>query len=105
MLGQWLHPNRQFTDESAAAGDNRLGQLAMLAGINDVNAAAEHREGLAVSVQRALMRLAVDAAGQPADHGEAFGGELEAQSLGHSAADVAGGARADDRDTGRVVKV
>ena len=80
--------------------DNRLGQLAMLRRIDDVDAASEHRERLAVRVERALMRLAVDAARQPADDGEAFGGELEAEPLRHPAADIAGGARADDCDTG-----
>jgi len=48
------------------------------------------------------MRLAVDSTGQAADHGEALGGKLEAETLRHPAADVAGGARADDRDTSGV---
>ncbi len=44
------------------------------------------------------MRLAVDSARQPADDGEALGGQLEAEPMRHPAPDIAGRARADDSD-------
>src|SRR6202035_5271029 len=53
----------------------------------------------AMAVEGALMRLAVDSACQPADDGEALGGQLEAEPLRHPAADIAGRAGANDRDT------
>src|SRR6202041_1542620 len=78
--------------------DDRLGQLAMLRGVDDVDATSEHSERFAVSVEGTLMRLAVDAAREPAHESEPFGGELEAEPLRHPAADVAGRARTDDCD-------
>ena len=96
VLGHRWRSDRQFADDRAAALDNRLGQFAMLGRVDDVDAASHHGERFAVSVERTLMRLAVDSARQTAHDGEALGRQLEAEPLRHPAAGVAGSARADD---------
>src|SRR5208283_4740820 len=98
ILRQRLHSNRELAYQRTAGCDNRLGQLAMLGGINDVDAASQHRDGLAVRVEGTLMRLAVDSAREAAHDAEALGGELEAEPIRHPPPDIAGRASADDRD-------
>ena len=88
-------------DHAGEYGAARIyeGQLAVLGRIDDVDAASQHGNRCAASVEGPLMRLAVDSARQPADDGKALGRELKAQPLRHSAPDIAARARADDRDT------
>src|SRR5580658_4862119 len=74
----------------------------MFGRVNDIDAASQHGERLAMSVEGPLMRFAVDSSRQTADDGEALGRQLEAEPLRHPASDIAGGARADYRDTGAV---
>src|SRR6202044_168232 len=87
VLSERLRSNGQLADQCAAAGDNALSQLAMFGRVDDVDAASQHGERLAVSVEGPLMRFAVDSSRQPADDGEALGRELETEPLRPSAPD------------------
>ena len=60
----------------------------MLRRIDDVYSRAHHGDGTAARVQRALVRLGIDAAGESADHGEPLGGEFQAESTRHALAGV-----------------
>src|SRR6266446_103811 len=74
----------------------------MLRRIDNVHPAPQHRESLAVGVERTLMRLAVNPARQPAYYGESLGRKLEPKPLRHPAPDITRRARPNNRNTIRI---
>ena len=83
-------------DEPALADSSR--ELGVRRRIVAVDPAAEHRNGEAAGLERAAMRLAVDAAGEAADDDEPRRGELAAEAARDVGAVRRARASADDRD-------
>ena len=82
----------ELADERAAL-DDALGERAMLGRIDDVDAAAEHRDGDAAAFERAAMRRGIDAARHAADDGDLAAREIGAQPARHFEARTATRAR------------
>ena len=68
-----------YSDDDQARAAISPGQLAMRGRVVAVDAAAEHRDVTPARLERAAMRLAVDAARQPADDHKPGGRELAAE--------------------------
>ena len=77
---------------------DRIGQLDVLARIDVVMAAGQHRDGAGRKAR--AMGARVDAAREPGDDGQARGAEIAREPLGEAQARGRGVARADDRHRG-----
>ena len=67
-------------------------------GIDDIDAAAEHRDGIAAAGERALVGGGIDAARHAADDGESGVGEVAGEAFGDGEAVGRGTAGADDAE-------
>jgi surface antigen len=94
----------KLADYGAAAFDDRLGELAMLRRIDDIDTASHDSDSSASAVEGSLMRRAIDSSREAAYDREAFGGQLHPQAMGHSQAGLARGTRAHDCEASLVVQ-
>ena len=97
--GCGLDPGCVLGDDQAGGGDPGS-QLRVRRGIVAVDTAAEHGDRRAAALERAAVRLAVDAARETADHDEPGRRKLAAEHPRDLRAVPRAGARADDRDRG-----
>jgi hypothetical protein len=90
-----LGADRHLGDDGAPLGNERH-EIAVLLGIDDVDAAGDDRDG--ASGERSLVRRRVDAAGESRDDDEAASAQLQRQVAGETPAIGRGVPRADHRD-------
>ena len=79
---------------------NLFRQPRVLLGIDDVDAGAEHGDGLAFGRDGAAMAGGIDSAGHPTDNDQSLGRKVAGQTLGHAGSVGRGMARSDDRNAG-----
>ena len=91
---------RKFADQRAAQFEDLLAELAIFAGIDDIDAGAEDGDGASAGLHGSLVGDGVDAAGHAADDDQAAVGEVLREPLGHAEAVGRGVAGADDGDGG-----
>ncbi len=93
----WRAVQRQFGHQRTAMFDDLLGQAEMALRIQPFDAGAEHRDGLAVCIQRTLMCSAVDSQRQSTGDDETRAGQAAGKSAGIVQAVSRGAAAADYR--------
>ena len=94
------HAQGELADQGAAFVQDAPRQVGVLAGIDGIQAVAQHGDGAPAGVQRRLVRAGVYAQGQAADYGDAAGGEGGGEIGGGAVAITGRPPGADDRHGG-----